>query len=220
MKKTLIVIGIIMVAAVLSASLVAPSISSAAPKGDPIVIGYVGNVSSPGTKPCMDIQKMAVEEINAAGGIAGRPVKYIVMDGKGDTSLSVEAARKLIIEDKAKLVSVEGRTEICLAVQETSGVLIKEYPHLLMFNGAAGSEVTGRIIDQAPKYEHCFRDWQPEAAYWAHIRYYFSTYFQKVLKAKRIAFLWEDLAWTSEFRKGIPLHGPAPLGADGQGMRP
>ena len=43
----------------------------AAPAGKPIVIGYVGNVASPGTKPCMDIQKYAVEEINKAGGILG-----------------------------------------------------------------------------------------------------------------------------------------------------
>ena len=81
---------------------------------------------------------------------------------KGISSLSVEAARKLIIEDKAKFVSVEGRTEICLAVQETSGTLFKEYPHILQFNGPAGSELTARIVDQAPKYDHCFRDWQPK----------------------------------------------------------
>ena len=99
-----------------------PSMSLAAPpKGEPIVIGYVGMVASPGTRPCMDIQAMAVREINEAGGILGRPVVYKVMDNKGDTSLSIEAARKLIIEDKASFVSVEGRTEICLAVQENSG---------------------------------------------------------------------------------------------------
>jgi ABC-type branched-subunit amino acid transport system substrate-binding protein len=177
---------------------------AAPPKGAPIVIGYVGNVASPGTKPCIDIQKMAVEEINAKGGVLGRPIKYIVMDGKGDASLSVEAARKLIVEDKATFVSVEGRTEICLAVQETSGMLFKDYPHILQFNGPAGSELTARIIDQHPKYEHCFRDWQPEAAYWSHMRHYFKNYFQKTLQAKRLAILWEDLAWTQEFRKGIP----------------
>jgi ABC-type branched-subunit amino acid transport system substrate-binding protein len=184
--------------------LILPSTILAKPGGAPIVIGYVGNVASPGTKPCMDIQKMAIEEINAGGGILGRPVKFVVMDGKGSVSLSVEAARKLIMEDKATFVSVEGRTEICLAVQDTSATLLKEYPHILMFNGAAGSEVTARIIDNAPKFDHTFRDWQPEAAYWAHIKYYFSTYFPKVLKAKKLAILWEDLAWTAEFRKGIP----------------
>ena len=56
--------------------------AQAAPAGKPIVIGYVGNVASPGTKPCMDIQKYAVEEINKAGGILSRPVEYVVLDGK------------------------------------------------------------------------------------------------------------------------------------------
>jgi len=144
-----------------------PPIASAQPKGEPFVIGYIGMVASPGTRPCMDIQKMAVEEINATGGIMGRPVKYVVMDNKGDTSLSVEALRKLVIEDKAKFVSVEGRSEICLAVQEASGMLAKEYPHILVFNGPMGAELTARIIDQAPKYDHCFRDWDPEPAHYA-----------------------------------------------------
>ncbi len=180
-----------------------PASGSAAPQGEPIVIGYVGNVASPGTKPCMDVQKMAVEEINASGGILGRPVKYAVLDGKGDTSLSVEAFRKLIIDDKATFVSVEGRSEICLAVQETSGMLVKEYPHILVFNGPMASELTARIIDQAPKYDHCFRDWDPEPAHYAHMRYFYGTMYPKILKAKRLAILWEDLAWTTEWRKGI-----------------
>ncbi len=181
-----------------------PAISSAQPKGEPFVIGYVGAVASPGTKPCMDIQKMATEEINAAGGIMGRPVKYIVMDGKGDTSLSVEAFRKLVIEDKAKFISVEGRTEICLAVQEASGMLFKEYPHILIFNGPMGSELTARIIDEPGKYEHCFRDWDPEPAHYAQQKFFWcETYHRPPQNVKRMAFIWEDLAWTTEWRRGI-----------------
>jgi ABC-type branched-subunit amino acid transport system substrate-binding protein len=181
----------------------APSVSVAQPKGEPYVIGYIGMVASPGTRPCMDIQKMAVEEINATGGIMGRPVKYVVMDNKGDTSLSVEAFRKLVIEDKAKFVSVEGRSEICLAVQEASGMLAKEYPHILVFNGPMGSELTARIIDEAPKYDHCFRDWDPEPAHYAQQKYFFCKTIPEYEKARKIAFLWEDLAWTTEWRKGI-----------------
>jgi len=180
-----------------------PSVAVAQPKGEPFVIGYIGMVGSPGTRPCMDIQKMAVEEINAAGGILGRPVKYVVMDNKGDTSLSVEAFRKLVIEDKAKFISVEGRTEVCLAVQEASGMLFKEYPHILIFNGPMGAELTARIIDEAPKYNHCFRDWDPEPAHYAQTKYFFCKTMPQYQKTKRIAFLWEDLAWTTEWRKGI-----------------
>ena len=177
--------------------------ASAAPSGAPIVIGYVGNVASPGTKPCMDIQKMAAEELNAANGILGHPVKYIVMDGKGDTSLSVEAFRKLVIEDKAKMVSVEGRSEICLAVQEASGMLFKEYPHILVFNGPMAAELTARILEQPGKYDHCFRDWDPEPAHYSQMKYFFTYLYPKVFKAKKIAILWEDLAWTKEWRDGI-----------------
>ena len=66
-------LGVVALAAV---SLLWPGFVPAAfaqAKGKPIVFGYVGNVASPGTKPCMDIQKYAVEEINKAGGSsAGR----------------------------------------------------------------------------------------------------------------------------------------------------
>jgi len=204
MKKGVRVVGVIVSVVVIAVmAILLPAVSFSEPQGEPIVIGYVGNVASPGTKPCMDIQKMAVDEINAAGGILGRPVKYIVQDGKGDTSLSVEAARKLIIEDKASFVSVEGRTEISLAVQENSGNLFKEYPHILVFNGPMGSELTARIIDEAPKYDFCFRDWDPEPAHYAQTKYFMEKIWKKELGVKKIAILWEDLAWTKEWRNGI-----------------
>ena len=168
--------------------------SLAQQKAEPFVIAYIGMVASPGTRPCMDIQKMAIEEINASGGILGRPVKYIIMDNKGDTSLSVEALRKLVIEDKAKFISVEGRSEICLAVQEASGMLAKQYPHILVVGGMS-SILTGRIIDEAPKYDHCFRDFDPEPAHYAQQKYFFCKTIPQYQNVKKIAFLWEDLDW-------------------------
>jgi len=179
------------------------SAAFAQPKGKPIVIGYVGNVASPGTKPCMDIQKYAVEEINKAGGIMGRPVEYIVLDGKGDTSLSVEAARRLIMENKAAFVSIEGRSEICLAAQENSAALYKEYPHILVFNGPMAAELTAKIVDNPGKYDFCFRDWDPEPAHYGWLDNYLGKTIRDTIKAKKMAFLWEDLAWTTEWRKGI-----------------
>jgi len=193
----------ITVVAVLSLLYLATSPVLAAPSGKPIVIGYVGNVASPGTKPCMDIQKYAVEEINKAGGILGRPVEYVVLDGKGDTSLSVEAARRLLMENKATFVSIEGRSEICLAAQENSAALFKEYPHILVFNGPMASELTAKIIDNPGKYDFCFRDWDPEPAHYAWLDNYFNNIFTKLMKAKKVAFLWEDLAWTIMWRRGI-----------------
>ncbi len=110
---------------------------------------------------------MAVEEITAG---VGRPVKYVAMDNKGDTSLSVEAFRKLVMEDKAKLSKAGRKSDI---VQEASGQMAKQYPHIFVFNGFMGAELTARIIDQAPKYDHNFRDWDPEPAHYAQTKYFF-----------------------------------------------
>jgi branched-chain amino acid transport system substrate-binding protein len=185
-------------------SVVIPEVGAATPTGKPIIIGYVGNVASPGTKPCMDMQKYAVEEINKAGGILGRPVEYVVLDGKGDTSLSVEAARRLLMEKKATFVSIEGRSEICLAAQENSAAMFKEYPHILVFNGPMAAELTARIVDNYEKYKFCFRDWDPEPAHYGWLDMYFGKLMRDTIKAKKIAILWEDLAWTKEWREGIP----------------
>ena len=50
-------LGIFALGVFLLLGLVANPAVSAVPTGKPIVIGYVGNVASPGTKPCMDMQK-------------------------------------------------------------------------------------------------------------------------------------------------------------------
>ena len=195
------------VVAVLSLTLCLPSTGmSAAPSEEPIVIGYVGMVLSPGTRPCMAIQKVAVDEINAAGGVLGRPLKYVIADNKGATSLSVEGARRLLMEEKAKFIFVEGRTEICLAAQENAAAMFKDYPHIMIFNGPMGRELTDRVLDEYEKYKFCFRDWDPEPSHYAQQRYFWGkTWKDRFPKGlTKMAILWEDLEWTKPWRDGMP----------------
>jgi len=197
------------VVAILSLTLCFPSTGmSAAPSGEPIVIGYVGMVLSPGTRPCLAIQKIACQEINEAGGVLGRPLKYVIADNKGATSLSVEGARRLLMEDKAKFIFVEGRTEICLAAQENAAAMFKDFPHIMIFNGPMGAELTARVLDEYEKYKFCFRDWDPEPAHYPQMRYFWGKQWPVMIsKAKgrriRLAMLWEDLEWTKQWREGI-----------------
>jgi len=184
---------------------------SAAPSGEPIVIGYAGMVLSPGTRPCMAIQKIAIQEINEAGGVLGRPLKYVIADNKGATSLTVEGTRRLLLEEKAKFIFVEGRTEICLAAQENGAAMFSDYPHIMIFNGPMGMELTDRVVDEYEKYKFCFRDWDPEPAQYAQMGYFFNTAYQKMMPGmKKIAILWEDLEWTKSYREGIKSLGLPP----------
>lgn len=175
----------------------------AAPGVEPIVIGYVGQVSSPGCKPCMDIMSLACDEINEAGGILGRPLKFVVEDSKGETSLAVAAATRMVLGHKALFYFVEGRSEICLAVTPKSVELYKEQPHILVYQGPMARELTYDIVDEYDTYKFCFRDWDPEDAHYCSIPAYFAVW-KEVVGATKVAWLWEDLAWTNLWRNGIP----------------
>jgi ABC-type branched-subunit amino acid transport system substrate-binding protein len=184
----------------------------AAPSGGkaPIVIGYVGDVSSPGTKPCMDVQQMAVDEINAAGGILGRPVKYVIEDGKGDTSMTVAAVQRMLQGDHAVFYSVEGRTEIALPAKQESILLYKDFPHIMDANGASGVEVTQSVLANYDKEKMIFRMFNPEPGHYAWSSLIFSmanpqsSVALKGFAPKKWAILYENLAWTLLFRNGAP----------------
>ena len=67
--------------------------------GDTYKIGMVtpltGNVSVYGIA-VKNAAVMAMEEINAAGGINGKMVEFVIMDDKGDSAEGVSAFNKLI----------------------------------------------------------------------------------------------------------------------------
>lgn len=101
MKKLLA----LLLALVMVASLAACGSSGGSSKGDdpsaPIKLGYVNDLTGDGAGwgiPGMRGAQMAVEQINADGGILGRQVQLLVEDGQGDPQDSVTAFNKLIDE--------------------------------------------------------------------------------------------------------------------------
>src|SRR5262249_38187119 len=82
--------------------------SAALAQQGPIVIG----VSTPKTGPLATASEwemwgvdLALEEINAAGGLLGRKVEVMVLDNKCNPSEGVNVANKLV---EAKVVAIEG----------------------------------------------------------------------------------------------------------------
>lgn len=85
--------------------------TAAATSGDEIPIGfltsYTGELGAYGQK-WYDAASMAVEEINAAGGVNGRPIKLYTEDDQTNVEEGVKAARKLI--NVNKVVAIAGPT--------------------------------------------------------------------------------------------------------------
>jgi urea transport system substrate-binding protein len=74
---------------------------------DPIVVGVLH--SRTGTmavseNPVIDATLLAIEEVNAAGGVLGRPLKAVIADGKSDPEEFAKQAEHLLAEEKAAVV--------------------------------------------------------------------------------------------------------------------
>ncbi|CAM4156585.1 ABC transporter substrate-binding protein [Treponema peruense] len=91
--------------AVVSAMMMAASCSGK--KNDTIKIGGIaplsGGVAVYGVE-CKNGIDLAVEEINAAGGINGQKIEFICEDDEGDSAKSVNAYKKLVTKDRVKVI--------------------------------------------------------------------------------------------------------------------
>lgn len=101
------------VALLLTGSLLAVSLSgcgnqnSGSNDSDVIKIGGIapltGNVAVYGVAANNGAQ-LAIEEINANGGILGKQIEYVVYDDKGETTEAVNAYKKLVNNDKVEAI--------------------------------------------------------------------------------------------------------------------
>jgi len=81
--------------------------SNAANAAEPIKVGILHSMSGGlaiAEAHVVDAEKLAIEEINASGGVLGRQIQPIVEDGASDWPTFAEKAQKLLVKDKVAAV--------------------------------------------------------------------------------------------------------------------
>ncbi len=102
----------------------------AAGAAEPIKLGALLSVTGPAAflgGPEARTLEMAVEELNAKGGLGGRPVQLIVKDTGGSPEKAVSFAKQLIDEEQVFAIvgpSTSGETMAVKALAEGSGTLL------------------------------------------------------------------------------------------------
>ena len=101
-------------------------------QASPIRIGVI--YSQTGTmaeseKALLEAVKMAVEEINAAGGVLGRKVEVLAVDGKSDPKVSAAEAERLITQEKVSML-IACWTSAC---REAVKPIVEKYNHLMFY---------------------------------------------------------------------------------------
>jgi branched-chain amino acid transport system substrate-binding protein len=109
------------------------------PRGEPIKIGYsisqTGGLA-PGGKSALLAQKIWEEDVNAHGGLLGRPVKLVYYDDQSNPAMVPTLYQKLLDVDKVDLLNGGYGTNMLA-------------PAMPVVN--PGHPITGRI-----------QDWQPD----------------------------------------------------------
>lgn len=102
--------------------------AAAAPAGEPIKIGAMYNVTggmSSIDEPGLNGFKLKAKEINEAGGVLGRPIEVVAIDGKTDQTAVTNAVSEMI--DVHKVVAIGGLNDSTYALAagplaQTAGV--------------------------------------------------------------------------------------------------
>ena len=126
-------------------------LSGTALAADPIKIGvsgpYTGGSSSMGVS-MRDGVKLAVEEINKAGGVLGRPLQIVERDDEAKNERGVQIAQELINKEKVTATVGFINTGVALASQR----FYQEAKIPVINNVATGSVITHQFDDQPENY--------------------------------------------------------------------
>jgi urea transport system substrate-binding protein len=109
-----------------------PPATTPAPTGPPIRVGILHSLTgtlADSEAPVVDAALLAIAELNAAGGVLGRPIEAIVRDGNSDAAVFAAQARQLIRDEH--VVTIFGCWSS--ASRRTVVPIFEEYDHLLMY---------------------------------------------------------------------------------------
>jgi branched-chain amino acid transport system substrate-binding protein len=170
-----------------------------APEGggaaEPIVLGYVGDFSEIYAyydQPLLDGARFAIEEINAAGGVLGRPLQLLTRDNKNDVALGTRGTQELLDEGIVYMIGTTADSFlaqsqlVCQAgIPESTGdstapTLTQDIPcayQLVMSDNVQGAVAAEYALEQG--YRTAYLLGSEEIPYTANLPRYFRETFER-----------------------------------------
>jgi len=201
LRKLSIFIFIITIVSLIAVSCSSPAQTPSSSKA-PIKIGYITNMNFVVHKETLSAAKMAVDEINASGGILGRPIELVVEDDLGKVPNAVSAYKKLILTDNCRILIMGEGSESTMANQETGAELYKDYPHISVSVGAAQPDITMKVANNYDKYKFFFRHHHNAVTTNMNLLCDGQSTMMKSNNLKKLAHLEEDADWNKPSRNG------------------
>ncbi len=116
----------------------------------PVVVGLLHSITgadAPHEKPLLDAEVAALSELNAAGGLLGRPIRWVIADGGSDPQAFARQAARLIRDEQACVLIGSWRTADRKAVVR----VVESNDHLLVYPGLyEGLEQSPNVVYTGP----------------------------------------------------------------------
>ncbi len=164
-------------------------------EAQPIKIGYVGDFSEIYAyydQPILDGARFAIEEINAAGGVLGRPLEVVFRDNKNDVALGTRLAQEVLDEGVVYMIGTTADSFlaqsqlVCQAGiptstgDSTAPTLTQDIPcayQLVMSDNVQGAVAAEYALDQG--YRTAYLLGSEEIPYTANLPRYFQETFER-----------------------------------------
>jgi branched-chain amino acid transport system substrate-binding protein len=136
-----------------------------------------------------DGASLAVEEINAAGGILGAHVKLIIEDHADSSDQALKAAQKLVIEDKVQFVVGFYFTGCTLAATP----FLCDNKVITIVTLASSVDITKQVLNDYSRFKYLFKISGNSTDYASVMKE-----FMGVINKKSLYIIAEDLKWTKD----------------------
>ncbi|HYF57512.1 MAG TPA: ABC transporter substrate-binding protein [Burkholderiaceae bacterium] len=176
----------------------------------PIKIGLTTAIQLQVGRDTQDAARIAIDEVNAKGGVLGRRLTFVVADETENPETGINAIKKLTADEKVDVI-VGGYT---------SGVTLAQLPHISSAKtiylgvGAASPAITAKVKQDYDNYKYVFRVGPINAAHQARqLVGWISGHLIGELDYKRIAIVGENAKWVQDL---VPVlrKGATEVGAD------
>jgi branched-chain amino acid transport system substrate-binding protein len=159
---------------------------------EPIKIGVIGEESSVAGASITKAAQLAADDINAQGGVNGRPIQVITYDNHSSAAEGVRAFQRAASDDKAVAVIGSYLSEVALAIEPWSARMRVPY----LTPGASSSEIPKRVHDDYEHNKFTFQGTSMSEDIAQSICDFSHDVLVKQFRLKRTVVMSEDAAWT------------------------
>lgn len=182
----------------LAAAIAGFALAGAAQADDPIKIGVSASLSTIPGKAIANGAELAVQDINANGGVMGRKLQLIVEDNQVSATNAVSSFQRMVRQDHAVAVVGNWISEIALAMEPWAARLHEPY----LITGAASNALSAYVHQDYAARKYIFHAYFPSAFLAAGVCDTAHDVLVGELHMQSAVVLSEDAAWTKPLDAG------------------